>query len=465
MSDQSGDTPPKPTGLWRKLVFFPLVIAGAAIVVVMARSGGAPERSPPVERAQPVRVMSVQSVDLVPRAIGYGNVQPGRSWEVIAEVGGRIVEKLPNLESGELIPAGVVILRIDPTDFQLAAESTEARIRGAEAELAELEVSEANSQRALEIETRALELAEQDLKRQQTLLKRGTIAQATVDAVEQQVLTRRQAVQGQRSALALIPANRVALEATMARYQVDLAQARRDLERTEIATPFGGRVADVNVEDGQFVAAGQVLATIDGVDLAEVAAQFPINRIRPLLDPKSVAAIDLTPDTIGSVFEGLRLGAVVRLRAGDFVVEWEARFTRIREAVDPRTRTIGVVVAVENSYRQARPGERPPLTKNMYVEVELRGPVQPDKVVVPRSALHDGMIYVLGPEDRLERRPVRVGFRQSEFAVISEGLEAGERIVVGDLVPAVEGMLLAPVDDAELGQHIASLASGGGTVR
>lgn len=465
MPDGTAVKPSKPAGVWRKLIIVPLVLAGIATIVIMVRGGDLPEQAPPSEQARPVRVITVGSVDLVPRAVGYGYVQPGRTWDAVAEVGGRIVEKLPNLESGELLPAGSVILRIDPTDYQLAVQSTEARIRGAEADLAELAVSEENSQRALEIEIRALELAEQDLKRQQTLVKRGSVAQATADAAEQQVLARRQAVQGHRGALSLIPANREALAAIMALYQVELAQAQRNLERTEIAIPFDGRVADVNVEESQFVAAGQVLAVIDGVDLAEVAAQIPINRIRPLLDSDNASAVDLTPDAISSVFERLRLGAVVRLSAGDFVVEWEARFTRIRETVDPRTRTIGVVVAVENSYRQARPGERPPLTKNMYVEVELRGPVQPDKIVVPRSALHDGMIYVLGPENRLERRPVRVGFQQSEFAVVSDGLAAGERIVVGDLVPAIQGMLLAPVDDPDLGARITALAGGAGAVK
>lgn len=465
MPDQKSEASPKPAGVWRKLIFFPLAAAGIAIVVVMARGGGSPERAPPSERAQPVRVMTVQSVDLVPRAIGYGEVQPGRVWDAVAEVGGRIVEKLPSLESGELLPAGTVILRIDPTDYQLAVESTEARIRGVEADIAQLEASEANSQRSLEIEARALELAEQDLKRQQTLLKRGSIAQATLDATEQTVLGRRQAVEGHRSALSLIPANRGALEATMARYQVELEQAQRDLARTEITTPFDGRVAEVNVEQSQFAAAGQVLAVIDGVDLAEVTAQFPINRIRPLLDRDSAAALDLTPEAIDGVFGQLHLEAVVRLSAGDFNIEWEARFTRIRGTVDPRARTIGVVVAVEDSYRQARPGVRPPLTRNMYVEVELRGPVQPGKIVVPRSALHDGAVHVLGPENRLERRPVRIGFRQGEFAVISDGLAAGERIVVGDLVPAVEGMLLSPVDDPELGDRIAALAAGAGAVK
>ena len=40
-----------------------------------------------------------------------------------------------------------------------------------------------------------------------------------------------------------------------------------------------------------------------------------------------------------------------------------------------------------------------------------------------------------------------VGLIQPEFVVIEEGLEAGERVVISDLVPAIEGMLLKPLPD------------------
>lgn len=452
-------------GLTRKLLVLPPVLAGVALLAFFIRGGSEPEREPPAEKARPVSVITVPTVDFVPRAIGYGSVQPGRSWGAVAEVSGRIVFKHALLESGELITGGLEVLRIDPVDYQLAVESTKSKIRGAVAQIAELDVGEQNARQSLEIERRGLELAERDLERKRTLLKRGSIAQATVDESERTVLSRRQAVQGHRGTLALVPAEREVLEANLALYQVELAQAERNLERTRIVTPFDGRVAAVNVEERQFVAVGQVLAVIDGLDTAEVAAQISLERVRHLLAASDFSGRDIELRDMGSVFEQLGLTAIVRLRSGDLEVVWEARFARIRETVDPATRTVGVVVAVDDPYRRARAGQRPPLAKNMYVEVELSGKPVKGSIVIPRLALHDGTVYLLGGDNRLQRRSVTVGIRQGGFAAITKGLEAGDRIVTGDLVPAIDGMLLIPVDDPDELQTLMDEATGSGAMR
>ncbi len=452
-------------GLKRKVLFFPPILIGILVLLWFARSGDAPVQIPPDELVRPVRVISVPTVDFLPRTLGYGHIQPGRIWEAVAEVGGRIVEKHPRLESGELLASGEVILRIDPTDYELAVESARARIRGAEAQIAELEVREENTRRSLEIEQRGLSLAETDLTRKQTLVKRGSISQLTVDEAERTVLSLRQAVQGQRSALALIPAERDVLIANLALYESELRQAERNLERTEIVTPFDGRVAAVNVEERQFAASGQVLAVLDGVDLAEVAAQIPIDRVRQLVAGAQIDAPDVSPENLSTVFERLGLTAIVRLSAGEFHVSWPARFARIRESVDPSTRTIGIVVAVDEPYKLIEVGRRPPLARNMFVEVELHGRPVPGRLVVPRAALHDGMVYVVGDGNRLERRPVTVSVRQSGFVVVDEGLVAGEIIVVTDLTPAIDGMLLEPVEDVALRARLIASATGQGTVR
>lgn len=451
-------------GLTRKLLVLPPVLAGVALLVFLSR-GSEPEREPLAEKVRPVSVIAVPTVDFVPRAIGYGSVQPGRSWEAVAEVSGRVISKHALLESGELIAGGLEILQIDPADYQLAVESVKSKIRGAEAQIAELDVSEGNARQSLEIEQRALELSEKDLQRKRTLVKRGSIAQATADESERTVLSRRQAVQGHRSTLALIPSEREVLEANLALYQAELLQAERNLERTRIVSPFDGRVAAVNVEDRQFVAVGQVLAVVDGLDSAEVAAQIPLERVRHLLSASDVSGSNVQIQAIGSVFQQLDLTAIVRLRSGDLEVVWQARFARIRETIDPATRTVGVVVAVDDPYRQAQPGRRPPLAKNMYVEVELWGEPVTGSIVIPRSALHDGFVYLLGEDDRLLRRPVTVGIAQGGLATITEGLEAGDRIVIGDLVPAIDGMLTNPVDAPLELQALMEEATGGGAMR
>ena len=116
--------------------------------------------------------------------------------------------------------------------------------------------------------------------------------------------------------------------------------------------------------------------------------------------------------------------AIVRLRTGDFVVEWDGRFDRIREELDLQTRTLRVVIAVDRPYENVVPGKRPPLSPGMFCEVELRGQPRPDQVVVPRGSVRDGAVYLVNDANRLERRPVEVAFSQGGFSVISEGLPA-----------------------------------------
>ena len=96
------------------------------------------------------------------------------------------------------------------------------------------------------------------------------------------------------------------------------------------------------------------------------------------------------------------------------------------------------------------PGLRPPLSKGMFVQVSIAGRMQPDRIVIPRSVIRSGKIYIVNSENRLEIRPVKRLYNQQQVAIIGEGLQSGEIIVVSDIVPAVDGMLLISVVDETL---------------
>ena len=87
---------------------------------------------------------------------------------------------------------------------------------------------------------------------------------------------------------------------------------------------------------------------------------------------------------------------------------------------------------------------RPPLVKGMFVEVEISGRPTTDRIVIPRSAVHEGRVYTVDKDNRLRIRPVEVLAEQGGEAVIESGLEMGERVVLSDLSPAIDGMLLKP---------------------
>ncbi len=448
----------------KKLLFVLPVLLGIAVVVFMVRSRGGPEQTPPGELASKVRAITVPEVTLVPRALGYGNVRPGMVWEAVAQVGGQIVEIHPQLKKGAILGKGEVLLRIDPGTYELAIAQTEANIRSVEAQLTELRVKEQNTGASLKIEERILELSDRDLSRKRALLKNKTVSQASVDEQERNVLTSRQSVQSLRNTLNMIPAERQTLMAQLALYQAQQETARLDLRRTTITAPFDCRIAEVHVERTQYAAQGTVLVVADSIDVSEVAAQLPLGKLIHLipadaeLPTQAASVMERLPDI-------LALSAVVRLRGGTVNAEWKARFTRISDTIDPKTRTVGVIVAVDNPYRQAIPGVRPPLVKNMFVEVELRGKPRPGQVVVPRAALHGRQVYVVTAGNRLERRVVDVAFLQTNFASIKTGLKAGERVVISDLIPAVEGMLLDPVMDDDAARALIDEAEGRGRVR
>ena len=86
--------------LGRALLFVLPVALGAAAVgyAVMNREG--PQRTEPQERVTPVRVVTVPSVDVVPRALGYGSVIPGRVWEAVGEVSGTVILSAPGAREG-----------------------------------------------------------------------------------------------------------------------------------------------------------------------------------------------------------------------------------------------------------------------------------------------------------------------------------------------------------------------------
>ena len=346
-------------GRGRKLLIWVPIALGVAAVLWAVNARQGPERIPPEERTTSVRAVPATVADAVPRALGYGSVKPGKVWEGVAEVSGSVIFRHPELQRGAILAAGTELLRIDPTDYRLAAAQIEANIRAVEAQIAVLQARAVNTQRSLAIEERSLVLGRAQLERTRELLRRGAVSQSEVDREERSVLTGEQVVQNLRNAATLLPAERAVQEAARDQLKAQLETARRNLSRTTIVAPFTCRIAAVNVELAQFAAKGQILVEADSLDVAEIIAQVPIGRALTLLPP----SLELPRDpgaVIPRLSEIVDIQAVVRLRTGDVDIEWPARFSRLSDTVDPRTRTAGVIVAVDEPYRRVAAGQRPP---------------------------------------------------------------------------------------------------------
>lgn len=427
----------------RLLKLAPPVALGIGAAAWLISTAEPPARIDQTERSVVARILVAEMARVRTTVRGYGNVQAARNWEAVAEVAGTVVWRHPELETGNVITAGTKVLRIDPTGYELAIAQAEADLAALEADAAQLTVDEANTSRLLALEEDRLTLAEAELARVRDLAERGVAAQSALDAQERTTLQVRRGVEELRNANALIPSRRARLEAQVARTRTILARATRDLDKTDVFTPFDLRVSEVRVEHHQFVSAGQSLVAADDIGQAEITAQIPVDSFRRLLS----GTTENGPMTISDLSERFAdIAAEVRL-VSDPSQTWTGRLVRVESALDPQARSVPAVIAVDDPYAGANPPLRLPLVPNMYVEVILTGPEEPARITLPDGAIHEGnVVYLRNEEGRLELRAVSVDWRQSGMAVLDGGITAGEEVVVDDLMPAIPGMIVEPAE-------------------
>ncbi|WP_226596662.1 efflux RND transporter periplasmic adaptor subunit [Marinobacter nauticus] len=433
-----------------KLTLALALIAGIAFVVIMVKLKQPPERVEAQATATPVRIMEVTPREFRTEARGYGQVLPARSWNAVANVGGRVIWKHPELESGNVIPAGTRLVEIDPTRYELAEASASADLAGIEAELRQLDQEERNTGELLKLEDRRLTLARRELDRAETLVARGALSQTRYDEQQRATLQQEQAVQTLRNQLNLVPVRHDTLQARMARAEASLARAREDLDDTRFEAPWDLRVHQADIDTGQHVSPGQTLFIADDITRAEATVQLEVAELRRVLSQLSRGSLPETGSTnhFTDFHDQLPLDDLdIRVTPTNVPdAHWPGKLSRVTSSLDQATRTVQAVISVDEPYRNANPPARPPLVRNMFVQASITAQTPEPVIVIPASAVHQGVVYLADDDNRLLRQPVSVAWQQGEDVVIDKGLAPGDRLVLDDLVPAIDGTLLAPGD-------------------
>jgi membrane fusion protein, multidrug efflux system len=446
--------------IWSRLLFVPPVLLGIGILIFATQLRTGAERVPEEEVSRTLRVIQIGRIPFVPRAIGNGNSRPARTWEAVAEVKGRITELNPQLKPGEFVSAGSTLLRIDETDIKIAIARLEAEIERANASLMELEVNEQDYQAASALEEESLTVVENDLSRATRLATQNAASAAEVDSARRSVISQRQMVQSVKAKLNLIPVQIASAKANIRSAIANLDERGRDLERCAIVAPFDCRIGPVDLEEGQYLAAGERLFVAQTTDHFEIEAQIPVPQLRRLFNDTlrrddRAQEIDDNERSITRYFD---VQVTVRYSVTGEEHQRSGTLVRIREELDRQTRDGSVVVAIENPVNSNDDGP-PPLNGSMC-EVELRGSVVADAIVIPLSALHDDHVFVLDADSRLQRRGVNVDQTQSDCVVLRSGLNVGDTLVVSDPTPAIVGQLIRAETDQSLAATLRREASG-----
>lgn len=450
-------------GLFRsrgRAFFIPLgLLVGVGLVVLFIMNSQSPTHGE-IEAVVPkLTVITVQPMEFQLAARGYGVTRAADSWQAVANVPGRVVERHPNLESGTLVRKGTLLLALDPGRYKLAIADTEAELASLSAELSQLDTEEENTQRLLKLEQTRLTLAEQELARIERLAKSGTVSQSQRDEQRRATVAQRQSVATLENQLALLPTRIAYLQAQVERARTRLEQAREDLADTRFVAPYDLRIDEVDIELHQYATAGQRLFRGDSIAAAEIETHIPLPMLRRLMGSVQRTTPPADALDISELVDFSAIDIEVRL-AGAEEIRWPARVTRVASGLDPATRTARVVVVVENPYDRVAPSKHPHMQPGMYVQVYLTAMNREPLLVIPVAAVHHNEVYRVSDNDKLERRPVSVAFEQNDLAVISGGLAPGDRVIVDDPVPALDGMAINPWRDESLEQRLQAQARG-----
>lgn len=362
----------------RRLV--PPVSACLALLVVGCTEAEPPSPPPPPE----VRVVTATTRPIANVIEVPGRLEAVRTAEVRARVDGIVQRRL--YEEGTDVKAGQPLFAIDPREMR-------ARLSAAEAALAGAEATAAN--------------ARQDVRRYERLVEERAVSRQDYDA----------AVARLRTAEA---------QAAQARAQVE--SARLDLSHTTVTAPIGGRAGRAEVTEGALVsaAAATLLTRIEQIDPIYVnfaQSSADLMEIRSAIDSGRLQVPSLDSVPVRLVLQN---GAVY---------PHQGRLDFLDLRIDEETGTAALRAEFPNPERRLLPGQ--------FVRVRVEAGVQPEGMLLPQRAVtvspQGATVLVVGANDVVETRPVRVGSLRGGSWEIRGGLREGERVVVDGVQRAQPG--------------------------
>ena len=372
-------------------IFLTLLILALAFV---AAAGIIMTRPMPEPVAVAPNVVAIRGIQMeaenIPLTIyAQGVVEPLTASELITQVNGRVAWVSPNFNAGGYFKQGEPLVKLESDDYEARVGLAEAR------------------------EVRALaefEHATFELNRMRALVKDQLVSQAMLEnAVRQTRLT----------------------EAALKEAQINLDQAERDLDRTELRAPFDAIVRSKAVDLGEFVSMGKPLAQLFAADGFEVRLPVLDTQLAYLNLPSS---FDTTAPLNSANLPSVRLSA----QYAGAAASWDAQLVRSESEIDRRSRMVTLVARVSGT-RNALSAN--PLPVGAFVNAEIEGITLENAFQLPRSALRqDNQVLVVDEGSRLRFRDVSIARYEQDRILIQSGLKDGDIVNISPIQAVVDGM-------------------------
>ncbi len=338
------------------------------------------------KRQREVTVLRLEPRNVPLTAELAARVSAFRKAEVRPQVSGILQQQL--FTEGSLVQQNQSLYKIDPDTYIAAVESAKAAVASAEAQL--------NASRLR-------------LERRVALLKSNAVSRQGYEDANAEFLQAKANLEVARAAL---------------------RTAEIQLRYTDVLAPITGRIGKSTVTQGALVTANQadalaVIQQLDPVYVDMTQSSFAMLKLRD----RYVAGKLLRP---GSEHTEVRL----RLETGsDYPLAGELKFADI--SVDEST---GAVLL-----RSIFPNPENVLLPGMYVRAIISEGIEEEAILVPQRAVHrdpkgNASVFVVTPDGKADQRGVVANDHVGRFWIISEGLKAGEQVVLEGLQGLRQGM-------------------------
>lgn len=345
--------------------------------------------SKPSERKLPnVKVLNTKTSSHTFKIVSQGTALPRTTILLISEVSGKVVSVSDKFNAGKFFQKNDLLLEIDPRDYELSL--AQARLKVAQADL-------------------RLQMEEKE---------------ATVSRKEWKLLN-----QGEPTGLQAREPQLAEARATLDAAKATEESALRNLDRCRIRAPFDGMVSKANVRPGQFVSAGIQLGEIFATDVSEVRLPLSTSDLSfiNLPKPNEPLNIDKAPKVI------------LINKVGEESQEWIGSIVRSEENVDPINRMVYVVAKVDDPY-SLKNNNKAPLRRGTFLKATINGRTAKKIIAIPRTALRGKDRVWIAEDGKLIYRKVKPVYLDENLAIISEGIDSNEQIIVSLLAGVIDGM-------------------------
>ena len=415
----------KKGGLFKTIRVLLVLIVAVAIAVVLVVMRPKAERQVPVQRGRLVEVFPAKAEDVQMIVESFGTVAPRESLKLVAQVRGQVVDIFPDFKEGSFIKKGSRLIQIDPRTYSLEVKRRQVQIKQSEAELKRLKQEVVNLKSRVKIAKSDVTLAKNEYLRLKKLIDKNVIAQSQLDKTQQAYLASLERLQALENQLALIGPQKEQLIAARDMAEVMYQQAKLDLERSSIEAPFDGWVLEKAIEVGQHVNVGQQLGSIYKTGELDIEVYIPTREFKWLpagLGENSPVAAD-----------------VIFKNTGDQQV-WKGRVARVKARMDQKTRTLPMVIEVDETMTASEADGGFRLRPGMFVTIKIKGKAVDQAFVLPRYVVYPGdFVYTL-EDGKLKIKDVNVLRSYKDSVIVTEGISEGDQIISTPLSGAVDGM-------------------------